>query len=396
MAEHTSSHQPSPTVSTPDFPDLDDLIREEWNRRNQNLEAAKKPNGRCGSNEDSRGGGFGSSSSAKRRSIDLDSPDKNGSSAKRRSISQSSPTLGSSSRSSSSSIKITNQGQRRNSSSSSSSSSIKINQGQRRNSSSIMDNNTNNNNNNNNNNKYEPSSGKGEGEGNTYRYSYSYNPSHSSIPPLNDNVAVAIFVPLTNGQALLSPPAAATVVPETPPYFLEKLERLTTHEAAVRGNIEALFGLEYLRVRAHVATAYPDDSAFDYYGATAAVRPVQEADLRQDLDAMIGNMRSKLPDPPVAGNLNLNLAAAAAAANLNLNLTKDVGLPDMDVPITYHPLNSPREAAANDVLKLLGDAATQLGFFDNHIRVISDGIKKEMQDAAARELREKQDRMDTD
>jgi hypothetical protein len=251
-----------------------------------------------------------------------------------------------------------------------------------------------------NNNNNDLSSGKGKGESNSNSnsnsYSYSYNPSHSSIPPLNDNVAVAIFVPLTNGQALLSPPAAAAVVPETPPYFLEKLERLTTHEAAVRGNIEALFGLEYLRVRAHVATAYPDDSAFDYYGATAAVRPVQDADLRQDLDAMIGNMRSKLPDPPpVGGNLDLNLAAAASAA-ANLNLTKDVGLPDMDVPITYHPLNSPREAAANDVLKLLGDAATQLGFFDNHIRVISDGIKKEMQDAAARELREKQDRMDTD
>ncbi|KAL7822506.1 hypothetical protein V8C26DRAFT_426099 [Trichoderma gracile] len=344
MAEHTSSQQTSPTVSTPDFPELDDLFREEWNRRNKHLEAAKEPEGRRGSNEDPPRGRFGSSSSAKRRSFDLDSPEQSSSSAKRRSIDQSSPTQSSSS-SSITNIRVTNQDQRRNSSSSS-----------------TMD-------------KTEPSSNSGgKGEGN------STSNSHSSIPPLNNNVAVAIFVPITNGQALLSPPA---VIPETPPYFLEKLERLSVHEAAVRGNIEALYGLEYLRVRAHVATAYPDDSSFDYFGATAAVRSLQDGALRQDLDIMLDNMRRS--DATIA---NPNLAA---------NVKKDVVLPSMDLAdITYHPLNSPREAAASDVLKLLGDAATELGSFDNHVQVITDAIKSEMQGAAARGMREKQDRMDTD
>ncbi|KAH0494319.1 hypothetical protein TgHK011_000943 [Trichoderma gracile] len=346
MAEHTSSQQTSPTVSTPDFPELDDLFREEWNRRNKHLEAAKEPEGRRGSNEDPPRGRFGSSSSAKRRSFDLDSPEQSSSSAKRRSIDQSSPTQSNSS-SSITNIRVTNQDQRRNSSSSS-----------------TMD-------------KTEPSSNSGgKGEGNSTSNSH----SHSSIPPLNNNVAVAIFVPITNGQALLSPPA---VLPETPPYFLEKLERLSIHEAAVRGNIEALYGLEYLRVRAHVATAYPDDSSFDYFGATAAVRSLQDSALRQDLDIMLDNMRR-----PEAIITNPNLAA---------NVKKDVVLPSMDLAdITYHPLNSPREAAASDVLKLLGDAATELGSFDNHVQVISDAIKSEMQGAAARGMREKQDRMDTD
>ncbi|TFB04864.1 hypothetical protein CCMA1212_002962 [Trichoderma ghanense] len=252
------------------------------------------------------------------------------SSAKRRSIDQSSPNQ---------SMKMTSQDQRRSSTNS-------------------MDNNS------------EPPSGKGEVGNNT------------SIPPLN-NIAVAIFVPLANPQALLSPPA---VVPDTPPYFLEKLERLGAHEAAVRNNIEALYGLEYLRVRAKAATAYADDDAsFDYFGATAAVQPAQEAALRQDLDMMLENMRK--PDP---GPGPLNLAGNSPKKDM-------APLPSMDVvDITYHPLNSPREAAANDVLRLLGAAATELGSFDNHVQAISDGIKWEMQGAAARGMREKQDRMDTD
>ncbi|KAL6871131.1 hypothetical protein J3F83DRAFT_643113 [Trichoderma novae-zelandiae] len=192
---------------------------------------------------------------------------------------------------------------------------------------------------------------------------------NSSIPPLN-NIAFSIFVPITDGRALLSPP---DVVPETPSYFLEKLERLNRHEAAVRGNIEALYGLEFLRVRAEAA-AYVDDS-FDYFGATAAVQGAQEADLRADLDKMLANMRDvKTP----AGNI------------------KDVPLPNMFVPITHHPINSPREAAANEVLRLLGAAASELDAFDNHVQSISDGIKREMQEAAARAMGEKQDRMDTD
>ncbi|KAL6891506.1 hypothetical protein HDV57DRAFT_301423 [Trichoderma longibrachiatum] len=350
MGEHTSSNQTSPTDSAPDLPDIDELIREEWNSRNKFLEAAaRKPDGgRRGSNEESRAGGFGSVSSAKRRSIDLDSPDQSsGSAAKRRSIDQSSPTQGGS-------IKVTSQDRRR-----SSSGSIKMD---------------------NNNNEATSSSGKGKAESSS---SGSSN-SHSSIPPLDNNVAAAIFVPLTSGQALLSPPAVA---PETPPYFLEKLERLTAHEAAVRGNIEALYGLEYLRVRAAVAATYPDDDAsFDYFGATAAVRSLQENALREDLDVMIDSMRK--PEHPVA---NPGLAAA--------NLEKDVAvvLPNMGLAgITYLPLNSPREAAATDILKVLGDAATELGSFDNHVQLISDGIKREMEGAAARGMREKQDRMDTD
>ncbi|KAL7821446.1 hypothetical protein V8C44DRAFT_9378 [Trichoderma aethiopicum] len=352
MGEHTSSNQTSPTDSAPDLPDIDELIREEWNSRNKFLEAAaRKPDGggRRGSNEESRAGGFGSVSSAKRRSIDLDSPNQSsGSAAKRRSIDQSSPTQGGS-------IKVTSQDRRRSSSGS------------------IMTDN-------NNNNEATSSSGKGKAEGSS---SGSSN-SHSSIPPLDNNVATAIFVPLTSGQALLSPPAVA---PETPPYFLEKLERLTAHEAAVRGNIEALYGLEYLRVRAAVAASYPDDDAsFDYFGATAAVRSLQENALREDLDIMIDSMRK--PEHPVA---NPGLAAAT--------LKKDVAvvLPNMDLAgITYLPLNSPREAAATDILKVLGDAATELGSFDNHVQLISDGIKREMEGAAARGMREKQDRMDTD
>ncbi|PTB67493.1 hypothetical protein BBK36DRAFT_1167889 [Trichoderma citrinoviride] len=329
MAEHTSSNEPSPTDSAPDLLDLDDLIREVTNGAGKHSEAAtKRPDGgRRGSNEDSRRGSISSSNSSN-SSI---------TSAKRRSIDHQS------------SIINTTQDQRRSSSSSSMDSNNK----------NITINNE------------ASNSSKGDG---SQPSNNNNNNNTASIPPLN-NIAVAIFVPLPDGQALLSPPPAA-IVPDTPSYFLEQLERLSAQEAAVRGNIETLYGLEYLRVRAETAAAYADaDSTYDYFGATAAVRSAHDDRLRKDLDGMIDSMRK--PDSGAGG-------------------LRDVVLPNMFVPITYEPLNSPREAAANDVLRFLGAAAAELGAFDGHVQTISDGIKREMQGAAARGMREKQDRMDTD
>ncbi|KAK4067916.1 hypothetical protein H0G86_008489 [Trichoderma simmonsii] len=191
------------------------------------------------------------------------------------------------------------------------------------------------------------------------------------IPPLT-NTSAAIFVPITESTNLLSPPQ---FVPGSYEYHRAALTILTNHEAAVRNNIQGYYQREMRRINRE---AEARDPSFDYFTAVAEVRKQHEPALKDDLDSIIAKMRER--DNP--------------ATDYSV---KSVPLPDMDrVPITYVPLNSPREIAARGVMKVIAAATQEISSFDYHVRGMSDAIKVQMQAAALRQKQQQQGRMDVD
>lgn len=189
------------------------------------------------------------------------------------------------------------------------------------------------------------------------------------IPRL-DSIAAAIFVPLTESSKLLSPPK---FVPGSLEHHGAALNLIASHEASVRDNLQAHYQREILRIHLEAEALNP---SFDYLTATTGVQAEHEAALRHDLDGMIANMRE--PDNP--------------SADYNI---KNVPFPNMDAPVTYALINSPRESAARDVMKVIAVAAREVSYFDNHVRSMSDAVKKQMQDSALRSQKQP-DRMDID
>ncbi|KAK4067102.1 uncharacterized protein Triagg1_7830 [Trichoderma aggressivum f. europaeum] len=189
------------------------------------------------------------------------------------------------------------------------------------------------------------------------------------IPPLT-NTSAAIFVPITESTNLL---AAPQFVPGSVEYHRAALAVVTSHEASVRNNIQAYYQREMRRINRE---AEARDPSFDYFSAVAEVRKQHEPALRDDLDSIIAKMRER--DNP--------------AADYSV---KTVPMPDMDrVPVTYVPLNSPREIAARDVMKVIVAATQEISSFDHHVRGMSDAIRVQMQAAALRQ--KQQGRMDVD
>ncbi|KAL7937465.1 hypothetical protein V8C35DRAFT_276960 [Trichoderma chlorosporum] len=189
------------------------------------------------------------------------------------------------------------------------------------------------------------------------------------IPPLT-NTAAAIFVPITNPSSLLSPPQ---FVPGSSEYHRAALNIVNNHEASVRNNIQELYQREMLRINREAEAHEP---SFDYIAAVADVRREHDASMKHDLDSVIANMRER--DNP--------------AADYNIRIVPPA---DMDqVPVTYVLLNSPREAAARDVMKVIAAASQEISSFDNHVRFMTDAIRMQMQAAASRE--KQQSRMDID
>ncbi|KKO99007.1 hypothetical protein THAR02_08878 [Trichoderma harzianum] len=190
------------------------------------------------------------------------------------------------------------------------------------------------------------------------------------IPPLT-NTSAAIFVPITESSNLLSPPQ---FVPGSYEYHRAALTILTNHEASVRNNIQGYYQREMRRINRE---AEARDRSFDYFTAVAQGRKQHEPALKDDLDSIIAKMRE--PNNP--------------ATDYSV---KSVPLPDMDrVPITYVPLNSPREIAARGVMKVIAAATQEISSFDYHVRGMSDAIKVQMQAAALRQ-KQQQGRMDVD
>ncbi|PNP50773.1 hypothetical protein THARTR1_08394 [Trichoderma harzianum] len=189
------------------------------------------------------------------------------------------------------------------------------------------------------------------------------------IPPLT-NTSAAIFVPITESTNLLAPPQ---FVPGSFEYHRESLAVVTKHEAAVRNNIQSYYQREMRRINRE---AEARDPSFDYFSAVADARKQHEAAHKDDLDGIIAKMRER--DNP--------------ATDYSV---KSVPLPDMDrVPVTYMPINSPREIAAREVMKVIAAATQEISSFDCHVRGMSDAIKVQMQAAALRQ--KQQGRMDID
>jgi hypothetical protein len=194
-------------------------------------------------------------------------------------------------------------------------------------------------------------------------------PEFDPIPPLTDTSS-AIFVPIAESTKLLSPPQ---FVPGSFDYHRAALNILTNHEATVRNNIQSYYQREMLRINRE---AEARDPSFDYFTAVANVRKEHEAALKQDMDIMIANMRER-DNPAIDYNI------------------KSMPYPDMDkVPVTYVLVNSPRESAARDVMRVIAAATKEISSFDNHVRCMSDAIKMQMQAAALRE--KQQGRMNID
>ncbi|KAL7963660.1 hypothetical protein V8C34DRAFT_266219 [Trichoderma compactum] len=189
------------------------------------------------------------------------------------------------------------------------------------------------------------------------------------IPPLT-NTSAAIFVPITESTNLLAPPQ---FVPGSLEYHRAALAAVTNHEASVRNNIQAYYQREIRRINRE---AEARDPSFDYFSAVADSRKLHEPALRDDLDNTIAKMRER--DNP--------------ATDYSV---KSVPLPDMDrVPVTYVPLNSPREIAAREVMKVIVAATQEISSFDAHVRGMSDAIRVRVQAAALRQ--KQQGRMDVD
>ncbi|KAL7795270.1 hypothetical protein V8C37DRAFT_375014 [Trichoderma ceciliae] len=184
----------------------------------------------------------------------------------------------------------------------------------------------------------------------------------SPIPRL-DCISAAIFVPIPESNTLLSPLGFA---PDSPDYHRAALDLTTHHEASVRDNLEALFQREILRISLDAEASNP---SFDYFNAAANVRAEQEAALRHDGEAMIANMRE--PENP----------------SVDHNITK-IPFPNMDVPVTYMPINSPRESAAKDIMKVVSAAAHEMSSFDKHVLSLRETIMKQIQDSCLQSERQ--------
>ncbi|PTB43373.1 hypothetical protein M441DRAFT_107439, partial [Trichoderma asperellum CBS 433.97] len=179
------------------------------------------------------------------------------------------------------------------------------------------------------------------------------------IPPLT-SISAAVFVPIRDSNKLLQP---LDLAPDSPAYHRAALDLVTRHESSVRSNLNALFHREMFRVRAAIADS--DNPPFDYNAARAAhVRARDEDALRRDCDAMIANMRA--PD----------------TSNCKYGAT-NIPAPNMNVPVTYAPVGSPREFAATEVMKVIAAAVGDLASFDRHVRNRRATIKKQIQEAEA-------------
>ncbi|KAK1245246.1 hypothetical protein MKX08_004875 [Trichoderma sp. CBMAI-0020] len=185
---------------------------------------------------------------------------------------------------------------------------------------------------------------------------------NSPIPRLT-SISAAIFVPIPDANKLLQP---LNLEANSPVYHLAALDLVTSHEAAVRNNLIALFHRDMFRVRAEIAADVEknSDSPFDYAAARAHVRARDEDLLRRDCGAMIANMRA--PD----------------VAKIKYGVT-NIPVADMSVPVTYVPVRSPRECAAAEAMKTIAAAAGDLVAFDRHVRSRRTAIKKQIQDAEA-------------
>ncbi|KAM0250903.1 hypothetical protein ACHAQJ_008437 [Trichoderma viride] len=178
----------------------------------------------------------------------------------------------------------------------------------------------------------------------------------SPIPVLN-SIFAAIFVPIPESNQLLAP---LDLAPKSPEYHRAALNLVTHHEDLVRDNLQALFQRELLRISIDAETINP---SFDYHAARASVQAEDEDALRRDCDAMIATMRQ--PDFP----------------NRKYSLT-NVPVPNMSsIPVTYTPVNSPREFAAKEVLKVAAAAIGDMTCFDRHVRSVRKAIKQQIHES---------------
>ncbi|RFU81744.1 hypothetical protein TARUN_446 [Trichoderma arundinaceum] len=193
--------------------------------------------------------------------------------------------------------------------------------------------------------------------------------STTPIPRL-DLVAAAIFVPISESSKLLSP---LDFAPNSPDHHRAALSLVTSHEASVRDNITALFQREILRISLDAEAA---NTHFDYPKATANVQAQHEAALRHDCEDMIANMRAP-HDPSKDYNI------------------KTIPVPNLAVPVTYVPINSPREYATQGVMNVVSAASRELASFDAHVASIRDAIEKQIGDSVL-QGENPSDRMDVD
>lgn len=193
------------------------------------------------------------------------------------------------------------------------------------------------------------------------------------IPRLGKNISAAIFVPIPEANGLLQP---LDYAPGSLTYHRAALDVVTRHEAAVRDNIEALLQREMLRINIKFEAK---DPAFDYFAATASVQKEQQAALRQDMQDMIANMREP------------------ADSSVNYSNTTDTDTPpDMEVPVTYVPIQSPREFAAKAAMRAIAEVTQHTADFDTRARAMREAIEKRIQreEAALQTGIKQADRMD--
>jgi hypothetical protein len=179
---------------------------------------------------------------------------------------------------------------------------------------------------------------------------------NSPIPRLN-HISAAIFVPIPASNKLLDP---LNLAPGSPAYHRAALAVVTRHEASVRDNLQALFQREMLRVSLDAEAVCP---SFDYDVARASVQARDEDALRRDCEDMIATMRA--PD----------------SSRNNYHSLESVPVPNMNVPVTYSPVNSPRELAAKEVMKVIAAAIGDMSDFDRHVRSMRGAIIKQIQES---------------
>ncbi|KAL7922961.1 hypothetical protein ACQKWADRAFT_63490 [Trichoderma austrokoningii] len=191
--------------------------------------------------------------------------------------------------------------------------------------------------------------------------------NNAPIPPLV-SISAAIFVPIPASHNLLKP---LNLTPGSATYHRAALDVFTRHEASVRDNLNALFHREMYRVRADVAADLKKSRSnnvppFDYAAARAHVRAREEHFLRRDGAAMIANMR----------------APAVSSVTHGATKTK-IPVPDMNVPVTYAPVGSPREFVSSEIMKVIAAASGDLVRFDERVRSRRAAIKRQIRDVEA-------------
>lgn len=183
---------------------------------------------------------------------------------------------------------------------------------------------------------------------------------HDDTPiPHLTSISAAVFVPIPDSNKLLQP---LNLDPDSSAYHRAALDLVTRHESSVRSNLNALFHREMFRIRTAIADT--NNPPFDYSAARAHACARDEDALRRDCEAMISNMRE--PDTPGCRHGVTNIP-----------------VPNMNVPVTYVPVGSPREFAAAEVMKVIAAAVGDLASFDRHVRNRRATIKKQIQDAEA-------------